>query len=109
MLENYNIKPIYEEEISKINSSFENNDQTISNDSVDNMNKEDEISIINALEELSDISDEYVSVVDKLKENPNDYDAIEEYLSVIIKLAKLVEKYENEDYVETVISTQFFL
>ena len=91
---------IYEEEISKINSSFENNDQTISNDSVDNMNKEDEISIINALEELSDISDEYVSVVDKLKENPNDYDAIEEYLSVIIKLAKLVEKYENEDYVE---------
>ena len=100
MLENYNIKPIYEEEISKINSSFENNDQTISNDSVDNMNKEDEISIINALEELSDISDEYVSVVDKLKENPNDYDAIEEYLSVIIKLAKLVEKYENEDYVE---------
>ena len=56
------------------------------------------ISIINALEELSDISDEYVSVVDKLKENPNDYDAIEEYLSVIIKLAKLVEKYENEDY-----------
>ena len=100
MLENYNIKPIYEEEISKINSSFENNDQTISNDRVDNMNKEDEISIINALEELSDISDEYVSVVDKLKENPNDYDVIEEYLSVIIKLAKLVEKYENEDYVE---------
>ena len=38
--------------------------------------------------------------MDKLKENPNDYDAIEEYLSVIIKLAKLVEKYENEDYVE---------